>query len=222
MARATILIADDDASIRKVIRFALEKADFDVVEAPNGVAALQLATGPEIALVVLDIAMPQMDGTDVCREVRKSSNVPILFLSSRDEELDKVLGLEMGGDDYMTKPFSPRELVARIRAILRRTEATDSADDATRHGRLTIDPDSYTAFWDDHSLSLTKSEFEILQRLLSTPGKVFRRNELMRGAVVSDRTIDSHVGHLRKKFEALDATPIETVHGVGYKLGSCS
>lgn len=220
-SKRTILIADDDPNIRKVVRFALEKADFEVVEAYDGEQAVEFHTLPGVELIVLDVLMPKMDGTDVCREIRKTSNVPIVFLSSNDDEIDKVLGLEMGGDDYISKPFSPRELVARVRAILRRGSRPEESVQ-TAHGKLRVDLESFSVFWGDDPIQVTKSEFEILAKLISAPGKVFRRNELMRGSVVSDRTIDSHVGHLRKKFEALGVAPVETVHGVGYKLGDCS
>ncbi len=162
------------------------------------------------------------------------SAVPIVFLSSKDEEVDRIVGLELGGDDYVTKPFSPRELVARVRAVLRRSSATEAAlsrataDDrrVSRYGKLRLDEDQFTAFWGEREVILTVTEFGILRTLLRKPGKVYTRNELMSSAyqynnVVSDCTIDSHVRRLRTKFAAVQATPIETVHGVGYKLGRC-
>lgn len=220
--REKILIVDDDPNIRKVLRFALEKAEFEVEEARDGIEALEKYT--TVDFIVLDIMMPRMDGLDVCKKVRQHSSIPILFLSSQDDEFDRVRGLEIGGDDYLVKPFSPRELVARIKAILRRINPitpTGETDSTLSHGRLNLDLESFIASWDGNRVYLTKSEFEILHRFMLSPNKLLRRNELMRGQRVSDRTIDSHVGHLRKKFAELDAAPIETLHGLGYKLGSC-
>jgi two-component system OmpR family response regulator len=227
----TILVVDDDPHIREVIDFALQKAGFATVDAENGEQALARfhATHPD--LVVLDIVMPERDGTEVCRELRRVSTVPIVFLSSRDDEVDRILGLELGGDDYVTKPFSPRELVARIKAILRRGKgdaqnAVVSSEQRLEHGRLRLDLDRYTACWQDQELVLTLTEFGILRTLLAHPGKVFNRDQLMDGSyqdyrVVSDRTIDSHVRRVRAKFKTLGADPIETLHGIGYRLGPC-
>ena len=172
--------------------------------------------------------MPGLDGIEVCRALRRDSTVPILFLSSRDEEVDRVLGLEIGGDDYLAKPFSPRELVARIRAVLRRLGPTAPADATVlRHGRLLVDLDSVRASWDGGEVTLTATELGLLRTLLGRPGRVFSRDELMDRAyatdrVVSDRTIDSHVRGVRAKFAAVGAGAlIETVPGFGYRLGSC-
>ena len=227
----TILIVDDDPHIREVIGFALQKAGFATVEAENGEQALARFRETCPDLVVLDIVMPELDGTDVCKALRRISAVPIVFLSSRDDEVDRIIGLELGGDDYVTNPFSPRELAARARAILRRGkgEAHDPAMPGGReleHGRLRLDLDRYTAFWQGQEVVLTLTEFGILRTLLSHPGKVFNRDRLMDGSyqdyrVVSDRTIDSHVRRVRAKFKALGADPIETLHGIGYRLGPC-
>jgi len=229
-----ILIVDDDAHIREVLRFALEKAGFEPVEAEDGRQALARFNSERPELVVLDIMMPEMDGTDVCRALRQTSSVPIVFLSSRDEEIDRIVGLELGGDDYITKPFSPRELVARVRAVLRRSRTDDDLNTkepdqrlkALHHGRLRIDSDQFKAYWQNDEVILTVTEFGILQTLLRHPGKVFTREELMQGAydfhnIVSDRTIDSHIRRVRSKLNAVGADPIETVHGMGYKLGPC-
>ncbi len=234
-ATSTILLVDDDPHIRDVVRFALERAGYRVVEAADGRAALErfAELGPD--LVVLDILMPELDGTEVCRQLRATSRVPIVFLSSRDDEVDRIVGLELGGDDYLTKPFSPRELVARVRAVLRRTAPASEitgADAPARpggvvtHGQLVLDRDRFVARWDAREVVLTATEFALLEALLSFPGKVFSRDELMSaaygtGTVVSDRTIDSHVRRVRRKFAAVDAEVIETVHGVGYRVGSC-
>jgi len=227
----TILIVDDDAHIREVVAFTLEQAGFRTIEAANGLAAIERFEREVPDLVVLDILMPELDGTEVCRELRRRSRVPIVFLSSRDEELDRILGLELGGDDYVTKPFSPRELLARVRAVLRRArgEATPAQEPSARvlrRGRLTLDLDQFKALWDDREIVLTVTELGVLRTLLARPGKVFSRDELMDGAydsatVVADRTIDSHVRRVRAKFRAAGGDPIETVHGAGYKLGTC-
>ena len=233
----TILVADDDPHIRQVVRFAVEKAGFEALEAEDGAQALQRVADDEPDLVVLDVMMPEMDGTEVCRRLRADSDVPIVFLSSRDEEIDRILGLELGGDDYVTKPFSPRELMARIKAVLRRIDGQVQAGTVDEekeresrelsHGQLRLNMDEYRAFWGDEELELTRREFELLEVLLGYPGKVFSRSELMTraygtGVVVSDRTIDSHIRRLRRKFDPLDAAPVETVHGIGYRLGKCT
>ncbi|KAB2928419.1 MAG: response regulator [Candidatus Contendobacter sp.] len=228
----TILVVDDDPHIREVICFALKKEGFATVEAENGEQALARFRETRPDLVVLDIVMPELDGTEVCKALRRVSAVPIVFLSSRDDEVDRILGLELGGDDYVTKPFSPRELAARARAILRRgkgeapRELRTAGERGLEHGRLRLDLDRYTAWWQGQEVVLTLTEFGILRTLMSHPGKVFNRDQLMDGGyqdyrVVSDRTIDSHVRRVRAKFKALGADPIETLHGIGYRLGPC-
>lgn len=225
-----ILIVDDDSHIREVISFALEKAGMKTHVARNGVEALQIYTATGADLIVLDINMPEMDGLDVCRELRKTSDVPILFLSSRDDEIDRILGLEIGGDDYVTKPFSPRELVARVNVILKRARnSTAEENDAAPLccGRLTLDPVAHQVSWDETPVPLTATEFAILRGFLRRPGRVFDRDVVISNAYgvnihVSDRTIDSHIRHIRAKFRDLGCEAlIETVHGVGYKLGPC-
>lgn len=228
---STILVVDDDPHIREVICFALKKNGFDPIEAENGEQALARFQEMRPALVVLDIVMPELDGTEVCKALRRVSAVPIVFLSSRDDEVDRIIGLELGGDDYVTKPFSPRELVARVRAILRRSKGEQHDSPALsgrllEHGRLRLDLDRYIAYWQGQEVALTLTEFGILRTLLGHPGKVFNRDQLMDGSyegyrVVSDRTIDSHVRRVRSKFKTVDAEPIETLHGIGYRLGPC-
>jgi len=230
VADPLILIVDDDPHIREVVRFALQKDGFRTIEASDGRQALSLIEAETPSLVVLDIMMPEMDGTEVCRRVRSSSKMPIIFLSSRDEEIDRVVGLELGGDDYVSKPFSPRELVARVRAVLRRTSpaapATDSGPPVPRslvRGPLRLDLDAYRVYWNEREIVLTVTEFGIVRTLLHYPGKEFSRDELMNGAydestMVSDRTIDSHVRRVRQKFEKVGGDPIRTVFGVGYQL----
>jgi two-component system OmpR family response regulator len=224
---AKILVVDDDPHIREVVSFALGDAGFETVEAEDGARAVDAFARTAPDLVVLDIVMPELDGTEVCRRIRATSAVPILFLSSRDDEVDRILGLEIGGDDYLTKPFSPRELVARVRAVLRRVKPDGApAARSLRHGRLALDLDRFTVAWEDREAPLTVTELGILRTLLGRPGKVYSRDELMDRAyddstIVADRTIDSHVRRVRSKLKALGADPIETVHGAGYRLGPC-
>ncbi|WP_375305847.1 response regulator transcription factor [Bradyrhizobium sp. A11] len=226
-----ILIVDDEGHIREVIRVALKKAGMDVIEARDGKEALGRVAADKPDLIVLDIGMPEFDGLDVCREIRKTSDVPILFLSARDEEIDRILGLEIGGDDYVTKPFSPRELVARVNVILRRLNPrngeTKSGPAALAQGGLLIDPEQHVATFAGTPLKLTAIEFGILRAFLTRPTSVFNREQLMRAAYqlniqVSDRTIDSHIRNIRAKLAALACdNVIETIHGVGFKLGRC-
>lgn len=226
-----ILIVDDEGHIREVIRVALKKAGMDVIEARDGKDALARFAADKPDLIVLDIGMPEFDGLDVCREIRKSSDVPILFLSARDEEIDRILGLEIGGDDYVTKPFSPRELVARVNVILRRLSPRNGEAKpglgALAQGGLLIDPEQHVAAFAGTPLKLTAIEFGILRAFLTRPTSVFNREQLMRAAYqlniqVSDRTIDSHIRNIRAKLAALACdNVIETIHGVGFKLGRC-
>jgi two-component system OmpR family response regulator len=226
-----ILIADDDPHIRDVISFALEKAGMQTTLAEDGRQALDTFRRQSADLIVLDINMPELDGLEVCREIRKFSDAPILFLSSRDDEIDRILGLEIGGDDYVTKPFSPRELVARINVILKRTQAApkvaETPSNELRHGKISIQPEQHTASWNGRGISLTATEFAMLQMFARQPTRVFSRDSIMGNAYdgnvyVSDRTIDSHIRHIRQKFADVGCeNVIETVHGVGYKLASC-
>ncbi|HLJ00690.1 MAG TPA: response regulator transcription factor [Bradyrhizobium sp.] len=225
----SILVVDDDPHIRDVVRFAFERTGMTISIAQDGKEALAQFDSDVHDLVVLDIGMPEMDGLEVCRQIRKTSDTPILFLSARDEEIDRILGLEIGGDDYVTKPFSPRELVARVNAILRRTRTTTrSAESKTfKHGELAVDNDSRTASFEDKPVALTALEFSILRTLLARPGFVYTRELILDAAYagnihVADRTIDSHIRNIRAKMAAAGcASAIETVHGVGFKLGRC-
>lgn len=177
-----ILIIDDDAHIREVIRFALEKSGMAVHQAGDGRAALDYLASNHADLIILDITMPELDGLEVCRELRKTSEIPILFLSSRDDEIDRVIGLEIGGDDYVTKPFSPRELVARVNAILKRVNKISPAITTQKIlGKLHVklDLESHSAYWNDQPVALTVTEFMLLQTFLKTPGKTFTRDDLM-------------------------------------------
>jgi two-component system OmpR family response regulator len=225
-----ILVADDDPHIREVICFALEKADMRTTAVADGAAALREIGRRPPDLVVLDIGMPEMDGLEVCRRLRQTSDVPVLFLSARDEEIDRVLGLEMGGDDYVTKPFSPRELVARVKVILRRARPAppEPADDRQfAHGKLTLAPASHGASFDGKPLALTGIEFSILKGFLMRPRNVLDRDAVMANAYagrihVADRTVDSHIRNIRAKLAAAGCLDIiETVHGVGFRLGRC-
>jgi two-component system, OmpR family, response regulator len=229
VARRPILVIDDDPNLREVVRVALELQHFDVVEASDGRAGLDAFAKHAPQAVVLDLMMPELDGFEVCRRLRASSRVPIVFLSSRDDELDRVLGLELGGDDYVTKPFSPRELVARVKAVLRRAEpppapaTTATTPTSLTRGPLTLDLDAWRASWNGQEVTLTVMEFQLLTALLRAPTRAFSRDELIEraydGVVVSDRTVDSHIRRVRQKFAAVGGSVVETVHGVGYRLG---
>jgi two-component system OmpR family response regulator len=224
-----VLVVDDDPHIRQLLVFALEKAGLTAREAEDGEAALTAVAEIRPDLVVLDINMPKLDGLEVCRRLRAQGELPILFLSSRDDEIDRVLGIELGGDDYVVKPFSPREVVARVQAILRRTRAPKPAAEPSTlsHGRLTLEPDSWIARWNGVEAALTVTEFGILKILMSGPTRVFSRDAIIDrlhgpGFAITDRTIDSHVRNLRGKFATLGGHDVvETRAGVGYRLGPC-
>lgn len=222
-----ILVADDEPHIRDVICFALERAGLVTTVARNGSEALQAFRRTSPDLIVLDVGMPELDGLEVCRQIRKTSEVPILFLSARDEEIDRILGLEMGGDDYVTKPFSPRELVARVHAILKRSNGqVGRAEAPVSLGALEVDPVQHAARYSGRAVDLTALEFAILQALVARPQAVLSREQIMVAAYgpnihVSDRTIDSHVRNIRGKFAGVGCEAlITTVHGVGFKLGA--
>lgn len=231
MAR-TVLLVDDDPHIRQVLVFAFTKAGMETVEASDGEEALHAAETHQPDLVVLDINMPRMDGLEVCRRLRTAGQVPILFLSSRDDELDRVLGIELGGDDYVVKPFSPREVVARANAILRRTTSGPPRDEAASrpvsHGRLSLDPEAWAASYKGSPVDLTVTEFNLLRTLASVANRIFTRDELIDrlhgpGFAITDRTIDSHIRNVRRKFADIGCPDvIETKAGVGYRLGACT
>jgi two-component system OmpR family response regulator len=223
-----VLVVDDDPHIREVVCFALEQAGYDTRTAATGAEAIEQHRRCRPDLVVLDVLMPELDGLAVCRELRSVSAVPIVLLSSRDEEVDRVLGLEMGADDYVGKPFSPRELVARVKANLRRhlelERARQPGDEVLRVDDYEINLDTFEARWRGTLLALTQTEFQLLLTLAGRPDKVFSRDALMQGAydvrrIVSQRTIDSHIRRLRDKLQQAGAPGIRTVHGVGYRLG---
>jgi DNA-binding response OmpR family regulator len=222
-----ILVVDDEQSIRTIVEYALKDAGFDVTLVGRGDDALQAIDAEPIDLVVLDVMLPGMDGLEVCQKIRAERSTPIIMLSARGEELDKVLGLELGADDYVTKPFSPRELVSRVKANLRRGRLdADTVDESIRIGELVIDPAARSVTKNDDELTLTLSEFEILHKLAKSPRRVFTRQELMdhlwRGTFYGDlRSVDVHVRHLRQKVEDDASNPvlIKTVRGVGYAFG---
>ena len=221
----TVLIADDEAHIRDVVQYALEREGYRVVTAADGAEALARVRGGGIDLVVLDILMPELDGLAVCRRLREEHAIPIIFLSSRAEEVDRVLGLELGGDDYVVKPFSPRELATRVKVVLRRAVAAPGAsprEPAIRHGRLVLDPAAHELRVDGTLVELTATEFDVLRTLLEYAGRVLSRSELIEhvrdhAVHVTERIIDTHVRRIRAKLRPHALDPIETVHGVGYK-----
>ncbi|WP_437893083.1 response regulator [Sorangium sp. So ce124] len=225
-----ILVVDDEARIREVLLYALQKEGYAVTAVADGRAAVEAAGAGTVDLVVLDVMLPELDGIEVCRRLRAGSRTPILFLSARADEVDRIVGLELGGDDYLTKPFSPRELVARVRALLRRTEAPPPAPAPTgaraavlRHGPIEVDTERHEARYLGQPVLLTATELGVLGALLERPGVVLSRGQLMQRAyrydnLITERTIDTHVRRIRAKFRVLGGDPIATVHGVGYKL----
>ena len=223
-----ILIADDDSQIRDVLRIALRKAGFEVSEAADGLAAVAACNRAMPDLVILDIGMPEMDGLEVCRTLRRTSQVPILFLTAQTDEVDRIVGLELGADDYVSKPFSPREVVARIRAILKRTGKAETPISTLKRGKLSLDPDRHLCHVAGDPVTLTAREMELIATLMRRPDHVMSRPALVdvvygTNIHVSDRTMDSHLRNLRAKLaEAGCDDAIETVHGVGVRMGACS
>lgn len=223
----TIALVDDDRNILTSVAIALEAEGFRVRSFSDGAEALRALAERPADLVVLDIKMPRMDGMEVLTRLRRDSQVPVIFLTSKDEEIDEVLGLKMGADDYITKPFSQRLLIERIRAILRRRAAAGSEPEAGQimvRGDLTLDPSRHACSWKGRDVKLTVTEFLILEALAQRPGHVKSRDQLMDAAYddnvyVDDRTIDSHIKRLRKKLRAVDPdfAEIETLYGIGYR-----
>jgi two-component system, OmpR family, alkaline phosphatase synthesis response regulator PhoP len=220
-----ILVVDDEPRIAEICRDYLERAGFKVTLAANGTDALALARTKRPDLVVLDLGLPKLDGLDVTRALRKHSNVPIIMLTARVEESDKVTGLELGADDYLTKPFSPKELVARVRAVFRRVEIGPGRAEVIRAGDVSLDIPRMQARVGSRTVDLTSTEFELLAMLMRQPGRVFTRGQLLdaiRGEGVEsfDRAIDAHIKNLRRKLEPDARSPryVLTVYGVGYKF----
>jgi len=220
----TILVVDDELKITRLLRDYLQQAGFRVVTASDGPGALASARTERPDLIVLDLGLPGLDGLDVTRTLRKSSDVPIIMLTARAEEADRIVGLELGADDYLVKPFSPKELVARVRAVLRRVDASVEAPDLVRAGDLEIDTTRRTVNVNARAIDLTATEFELLLHFARSPGRVFTRSQLLdalHGVAFEsyERAIDAHIKNLRRKLESDPANPTHllTVYGVGYK-----
>jgi DNA-binding response OmpR family regulator len=221
----TILVVDDEARIVKLVRDYLERAGFHVLIARDGEAAMQLARWEQPDLIVLDLMLPGIDGLDVCRRLRQESAVPIIMLTARVEEADRIVGLELGADDYVTKPFSPGELVARVRATLRRAKGQMGPATVLRAADVELDTDALEATVAGRPVDLTPTEFQVLATLVRQPGRIFSREQLLEavhGIAFDgyDRSIDSHVKNLRRKIEPDPRQPryIQTVYGVGYRF----
>ena len=220
-----VLVVDDDPEIVRLVRAYLEQAGFGVLAAHDGKKAMQMARNEKPDLVVLDLMLPEMDGWDVCRALRKESDVPVIMLTARVEETDKLVGLELGADDYVTKPFSPRELVARVRSVLRRAQGVPSKPEQITRGAITVDLSRHAVSVRGQSVDLTPTEFDLLATLMEDPGRAFTRSQLLesvQGYAYEgyERTIDVHVKNLRQKIEADPKKPqlIKTVYGLGYKF----
>ncbi|MEA2972752.1 MAG: two-component system, OmpR family, alkaline phosphatase synthesis response regulator PhoP [Actinomycetota bacterium] len=225
----TVLVVDDEPKILQVVRDYLADAGFTVTTASDGTTALAQARAVPPDLVVLDLGLPGIDGLDVARELQRRGPVPIIMLTARSDEVDRILGLELGADDYLVKPFSPRELVARVRAVLRRTERAAAGGDGTTGpvtvGDVTVDPDRRRVTVGERAVELTATEFELVEHLARQPGRVFTRSQLLgviHGLAVEsyERAIDAHVKNIRRKLEPDPHRPryVLTVHGVGYRF----
>jgi two-component system OmpR family response regulator len=220
-----ILVVDDDPNLRGLVGLALERAGFAVVTAADGQVALMQAAREAPDLIVLDQGLPEVDGLEVCRRIRARSEVPIIFLTARDDELDRIIGLELGADDYVTKPFSPRELVARVKAILKRVNGAGPT--MLQHGIIALAPSRHMCHVADSAVALTAMEMTILRALISDPERVLTKAMLIgsvwgAGSQVSDRTLDSHLRNLRGKLAVAGCgDAIETLHGVGLRMGVC-
>jgi DNA-binding response OmpR family regulator len=224
-----ILVVDDEAAVTDLLAYNLRKAHYDVLTAPDGRTALKLAKEAKPALILLDLMIPEVDGLDVCRELRKSSDVPIIMITARGEEIDRVVGLEIGADDYVTKPFSVRELMARVKAVLRRTENQgDEKEPSTMlrgPGDLLLDVEARVVTVADSAMELTRLEFDLLHRLLMNSGRVLTRERLLEQAwgyeyVGDTRAVDSAIKRLRAKLRQAspEADCIESVRGLGYRI----
>jgi DNA-binding response OmpR family regulator len=220
-----ILVVDDEVKIARVVRAYLEREGYAVVEARDGRQALDAARREKPDLVVLDLMLPEVSGWDVCRTLRKESAVPIIMLTARDEDTDKIVGLELGADDYVTKPFNPKELVARVRAILRRAGLQRAGGQVISAGELRIDPERREVRLAGREVHLTPTEFDLLRAMAEHRGRVFSRSQLMEAALGEsfegyDRAIDSHIKNLRQKIEPEPRRPryVQTVFGVGYRF----
>jgi DNA-binding response OmpR family regulator len=220
-----ILVVDDEQKIIQITSDYLEAAGYAVLAADNGISALRVVDESQPDLIILDLGLPGMDGLDVCRELRKNSDLPIIILTARGEESDKLVGLELGADDYITKPFSPKELVARVRAVLRRMEKSTSDEEIFRVGKVWFDVLKMRLTIDDTAIELTPTEFELLLTLARQPGRIFTRSQLLdaiHGVAFEsyERAIDAHIKNIRRKIEPDPRQPkyVLTVYGVGYKF----
>lgn len=226
MAQNTVLIVDDDIKIAKLLQTYFEAENFMIYLAHDGYQALNLAREKNPSIIVLDVMLPGLNGWEVCRQVRRNSNIPILMLTAREEEADRLIGLEIGADDYVTKPFSPREVVARVKAILRRTEqGAAKPPELVRAGSIVVDTMRYAVSKAGSPVDVTPTEFKILELLATNPGRVFTRLQIVeqvQGYAFEgyERTIDAHIKNLRRKLEENPKDPrfIQTVYGVGYRF----
>lgn len=224
MVKQKVLIVDDEVSIQELIRFNLDQAGFDTEVASDGLEAVEMHESYKPDLIVLDLMLPGKDGYDVCKEIRRTSNVPIIMLTAKETELERVLGLELGADDYMTKPFSPLELVARIKAVLRRASGQETQDENEyKVGNIFLQVDTREVKVHDEPIDLTRKEFDLLHIFMQNMGKVLTREVLLQKVWGYEyegetRTVDVHIRHLRRKLGPEGETRIETIHGVGYKL----
>lgn len=225
MVQNSVLLVDDDAKLVKLLKIYFEKDGFIAYTAADGIDALMAVREHKPDIMVLDLMMPGIDGWEVCRRLRKDNDIPIIMLTARDEESDRLVGLELGADDYVTKPFSSKEVVARAKAILRRTNRAVLRKEAIKIGGLTIDMDSYQVSRDGQVVEVTPTEFKIVELLAINPGKVYSRLQIaeqVHGYTFEgyERTIDAHIKNLRRKLEANPKEPvyIQTVYGMGYKL----
>ena len=227
---ATVLIVDDQPDIVRLVRDYLERGGFEVLSAGDGEEALQMARREHPDLVILDLTLPRMDGLDVARALRRDGDLPIIMLTARTEESDRVAGLELGADDYVTKPFSAREIVARVRAVLRRTQGARAAADVVRVGdTLTLDVPRMETQVDGRHVALTATEFQLLLHMARQPGRVFTRAQLLdavHGVAIEsyERAIDAHIKNIRRKIERDPGAPqlLQTVFGVGYRLSDAA
>lgn len=246
--RPTVLVVDDEPGVLEVLGYSLRREGFEVECCASALSGMRALDARPFDLLILDIMLPDGNGFELCRRLRAGSRMPVLFLTSRDEEADRIVGLEIGGDDYVTKPFSPREVAARVRAILRRTTGTEApgarpavppadapagrslpATPVTVSGPFLIDPDRFEVRYRGHLLALSRAEYSVLDVLLRSPGRVFTRENFLDlawggEAAVGDRTIDAHIKGLRRKIRLVDGSfdAIETVRGVGYRLREVS
>jgi two-component system OmpR family response regulator len=228
MQKYTVLVVDDDPHIRDVLRYALEKEGISVIEAENGCMGVEKTLQLKPHIIIMDVMMPELSGLEACQILRRTQNIPILFLSSRDSETDRVLGLELGGDDYVNKPFSPRELMARVKVMLRRLDSSHNRNtqpfETLSHQGLQMDCANFQVRWLETEISLTVTEFNLLEALMRSPNRVFTRELLAESDIfkdiITERTIDSHIRRLRRKLTTAGClNAIETVHGFGYRLG---